>query len=236
MQLVHPHYGVNVYGNFVNYIQAIEAVGGIPALIHLTADQTVLWTHYTRCQGILLTGGEDVDPAGYGAAPHPRLEATHPLHDAVELQLITWARADQKPLLGICRGMQILNTAYGGTLYQDLPSETTTPIDHRASKSYPNWHHFAHTITIEPDAWLAHHLNTIELQVNTVHHQALKEVAPDLRVVARAPDSIVEAVEGNGAQFVVGVQCHPEMLWDEVDPRWRNLFAGFVAACDADNE
>src|SRR5215207_6008705 len=110
-------------GNAISYLRALEAAGGIPALIHLTRDGEVLDAHYARCDALLFAGGEDVGPAHYGAAPHPKLGPTNPDQDEVEIALACRAVADGKPALGICRGIQLLNVALGGTLYQDIPSE-----------------------------------------------------------------------------------------------------------------
>lgn len=230
LHIVHDFYG-SIIGSFSSCIQAIEAAGAIPNLIHLTHNRTVLRVHYERCQGVLLVGGSDVDPASYGEEPHPALGPTDPLQDVLELQLIAWARADGKPLLAICRGIQILNVALGGTLYQDVSDQIAGALNHTESATHPHWHHLAHPIMLTPDSWLAEQLGTTQIAVNTVHHQALKTVAPGLRVVAHAPDGVIEAVEGIDTQFVVGVQCHPETLWDAVDLRWQRVFAEFVRAC-----
>ena len=133
-------------------------------------------------------------------------------------------------MLGICRGIQLLNIALGGTLYQDIPSELPQASDHYASAKEPGRAHLAHLLTLEPDSWLAARLGTHALPVNTFHHQALRDIAPALRVTGQASDGVVEAVEGRGADFVVGVQCHPEELWEHADPRWARLFVGFVDA------
>jgi putative glutamine amidotransferase len=217
-----------VNGNAISYLRAVEAAGGIPALIHLTRDQEVLDVHYQRCDALLLAGGEDVCPSFYGATRHPKLGPTTPLHDEVEIALTRRAIADQKPVLGICRGMQLLNVALGGTLYQDIPSELPEAIDHQASTEQRNMAHLAHTLTLDADSWLAAQLDSDELIINSLHHQALREVAQALRVVGHAPDGVIEAVEGIGAGFVVGVQCHPEELWEQADQRWTRLFTGFV--------
>jgi putative glutamine amidotransferase len=211
------------------YIQAIEAAGGIPLLIHLTRDTAVLDAHYRRCDGLLFAGGGDVDPKHFGAAPHPQLGTVEELRDQVELALARRAAADGLPLLGICRGIQLLNVALGGTLYQDIPTELPGALDHYASRNGPDRAHMAHSIALEPDSWLATQLGAAELPANTFHHPALREVAPGLRVTGRAPDGIIEAVEGTGAYFVVGVQCHPEELWERADPRWARVFEEFVS-------
>lgn len=219
-----------VYGNAISYLRAIEAAGGIPALIHLTRDEAVIDAHYQRCHALLLAGGEDVHPSRYGAAPHPRIGATNPLQDDVEIALARRAAADGKPILGVCRGLQMLNVALGGTLYQDISSELPDALDHEESTKQRDMAHLSHPIRIAADSWLAAQLDVGELTVNSLHHQALRDIAPGLRVTARAPDGVVEAAEGVGAGFIVGVQCHPEELWERADQRWARVFAGFVAA------
>jgi putative glutamine amidotransferase len=212
------------------YLLAVEAGGGIPLLIHLTRDPAVLQAHYQRCAGLLFAGGGDVDPALFGQEPHPKLGAIEPLRDEVELSLARQAIGDRKPVLGICRGVQLLNVALGGTLYQDIPSELPEASDHYASSQVPGRAHMAHPIALEPGSWLAAQLGTQELPGNTFHHQSLRDIAIGLRVTGRAPDGVVEAVEGTGPGFVIGVQCHPEDLWERADTRWAQLFAGFVDA------
>lgn len=221
--------GGTIAGVGPQYLRAVEAGGGIPLLIHLTDDTAVLDALYQQCDGLLLTGGGDVDPGEYGAALHPQCGTPDPLRDRVELRLARRALADKKPIMGICRGIQMLNVAMGGTLYQDIPSELPEALDHYASRNGSGRTMLAHTIEIDQDSWLAERLGTTELAVNTFHHQGLRDVAPGLRVVAHAPDGMVEAVEGT-EQFILGVQCHPEDLWDVADPRWTNVFAGFVQA------
>jgi putative glutamine amidotransferase len=210
------------------YLSAVEAAGGIPLLIHLTADPVVLEAHYQRCDALLFAGGGDVDPAHYGAAAHPQLGTIEPLRDDVELALARRAAEAGKPLLGICRGIQLLNVALGGTLYQDIPAELPAALDHYASRKDPDRAHLAHPLALAPDSWLAMQLGTRELAVNTFHHQALRDVAPGLRVTGRAPDGVIEAVEAAGPGFAVGVQCHPEELWEQADTRWARVFAGFA--------
>lgn len=220
-------------GNAISYLRAIEASGGIPSLIHLTRDPEVLAAHYGRCDALLFAGGEDVGPAHYGEPPHPRLGPTNPLQDEVEIALARRAVADRKPVLGVCRGMQLLNVALGGTLYQDLPSDLPGGCDHGESTDRRDMSFLAHPLVLEPDSWLAEQLGARELQINTLHHQGLKRLAPGLRVVGHAPDGLAEAVEGAGAGWLVAVQCHPEELWERADPRWASLFAGFVGIAGA---
>jgi putative glutamine amidotransferase len=218
------------YGSPVPYLRAIEAAGGIPLLIHLTTDTEVLETHYQRCDALLLTGGDDVHPQFYGATPHPKLGPTEPLHDQVEIALTQRAVADGKPVLGICRGHQVLNVALGGTLYQDLPSDLPDGLNHNASTDQKNMSFLAHDLQLDETSWLAETLDAVELTINTLHHQAIRDLAPGLRIVGRAPDGVIEAVEGTSQNLVVGVQCHPEMLWETTDLRWSALFRRFIGS------
>lgn len=212
------------------YIAAVIQAGGVPLLLPPHVDQAGLRQMYDLLDGVLLAGGADIAPELYGEEPHPQLGEIEHLRDAVELPLIRWAVAERKPLLGICRGMQALNVALGGSLYQDIPSQHPTPLDHNSSSQQRCWEHLDHAVAFDADSRLAALLGTCDLQVNTLHHQALKDIAPGLRVVGRAPDGIAEAVEGTGDAFVLGVQCHPEQLWSDVDPRWRRVFGAFIAA------
>lgn len=214
-----------------SYLRALEAAGAVPLLIHLTDDLEVVRALYARCDGILLPGGEDIDPCYFGEAPHPDLGEVDAQRDTVEVALARWTREERKPLLGICRGVQVLNVAFGGSLWQDLPAQLPGSLDHRHNTRLRTYDVMGHPLRLAPDSWLASTLDTDEVLANTMHHQAVKEVAPGLRAVAWAPDGVIEALEGDGPQFVVGVQCHPEHLWRAAEPRWLRLFEGFVAAC-----
>jgi putative glutamine amidotransferase len=210
------------------YVEAIVAAGGTPLLIPPLVDEATLRQIYELMDGILLSGGEDIDPAWYGETPHPKLGAVEPLRDAIELPLARWAVADNKPLLAICRGMQVLNVALGGSLYQDINSQCSTTIEHEAGSIQQCWENLDHTITLNHASRLADLLGATELEVNSLHHQALKEIGTGLEVTGCAPDGVVEAVEVAGHVFAIGVQCHPEQLWQQVDPRWRQVFAALV--------
>lgn len=181
-----------------------------------------------RVDALVLTGGEDVNPARYGEAPHPRLGTLSDERDAAELTLVETARELQLPTLAICRGVQILNVALGGTLIQDIPSQVKTEIDHdpdlpRTSRT--------HRVQIDTDSRLARAVGVTELDVNSVHHQAIARVAPTLRVTATAPDGVIEGVETapDDPWWCVGVQWHPEDTFEsgELD---RRLFAALAGA------
>lgn len=218
-------------GNAISYIRTIEAAGGIPALIPQTDDLEVLEAHYQSCDGLIFAGGTDIEPRHYNAEAHPLLHPPDPQQDRLELRLARRAVIDAKPVFGICRGIQLLNVAMGGSLYQDLASQYDAGLNHSESTEQHNMAHLAHNLMLQEEAWLAEQLGTTELLVNTLHHQAIRSLAPGLRITGRAPDGTVEAVEGTGSGFILGVQCHPEELWEHTDRRWTAVFAAFVRLC-----
>jgi len=213
------------------YTDAIAAAGGVPFIIPVVEDEEVLRLLYDRLDGLLISGGGDIEPRWYGEEPQPGLGATDPIRDEVELPLARWAVADGKPVLGICRGAQVLNVALGGTLYQDIPSQVKTHLVHDSSFTRQDWTYMAHELRLDPSSKLAQLFGTTAFPTNSLHHQSLKTIAPGLRAVGWAPDGVVEAIEGNNGHFLIGVQCHPEALQGAADPRWRALFARFVESC-----
>lgn len=219
------------YGHRQTYIDAVLQAGGAPLLIPPLLDAATLRTIYERLDGVLLAGGGDIAPNHYGDQPHERLGTIDPPRDLTELRLARWAAAEGKPLLGICRGVQLINVALGGSLYQDIPSQIDTTIDHNLSYTHEDWTFLAHSITIAADSRLARMLGTTHLMINSLHHQAVRRVATGLRAVAWAPDGVIEALESEGPTFIIGVQGHPEALQATVDPRWQHLFAAFVQSC-----
>jgi len=221
------------FGHRQSYIDAVVRVGGIPLLIPLVEQEDVLRALYERIDGLLLAGGGDIVPDYYGETPQPSLELLDPLRDQVEIRLTRWAVAEGKPVLGICRGVQVVNVALGGTLYQDVASQLETPLAHDASHELCNWTHMAHPIRLDPASRLAHLLGAPDLLTNSLHHQSLKAIAPGLRAVGWAPDGVIEAVEGTNGQFLLGVQGHPEALEADADPRWQAMFRAFVASSGA---
>jgi putative glutamine amidotransferase len=201
------------------YVRALDRAGLVPLALPtmLAPERAVLALGGVR--GLVLTGGEDVEPARYGARPHPKLEDTDPVRDAAELALITAARSRRLPILAICRGIQILNVAFGGTLYQDLGSERPGPITHTGDDS-------RHAVRVEPGSLLERTLGTRAATVNSRHHQAIRDLAPELRAVAWAEDGLIEAAEpaDAAAPWTLAVQWHPEDLTE------RALFEGFARA------
>jgi putative glutamine amidotransferase len=221
------------FGHRQTYVDAILRAGGAPMLIPPVQDELTLRALYMRLDGVLFAGGGDIEPAHYGAAPHAHLGTLDPLRDSAELPMARWALADGKPILGICRGIQVLNVALGGTLYQDLPSEIESDLQHNLSYEREDWTHMAHEMRVAPGSRLARLLGAERLPINSLHHQAVRDLAPGLHAVAWAPDGVIEAVEGADHSFVLGVQCHPEALQAQADPRWRAVFGAFVASCAA---
>jgi len=215
--------------NNQSYVRALEAAGGSAVLIPLLADQAALRAIYERLDGVLLAGGGDIEPGRYGDAErHPTLFGLDAAQDEVETILTRWALTDGRPLLAICRGIQVLNVAVGGTLWQDVPSQWPSDVDH-PGKDRPR-SAVNHLVTIEPRSRLAAIVGGEPLGVNSFHHQAIRQLAPGFVVTALAPDGVIEAIESPGSRFALGVQFHPEEMW-LVSERLARLFRAFVQEC-----
>jgi putative glutamine amidotransferase len=191
-----------------NYLQALRAAGLAPLLIPVDSDPGDVAGLLDRVDGLVLTGGGDVDPARYAAARQPPTEDVDTQRDQVEIELVRLARQQDLPLLAVCRGIQLVNVALGGTLTQDLPTAEPPRPGHLVLET---WDGPAHPVRLEPGS-LLYRLLGAEIGVNSLHHQAISRLAPGLRVAGRAPDGVIEAVEYDGARFLVAVQWHPEML------------------------
>ncbi len=213
------------------YYVAVAQTGAAPILIPLLDDEPeALRAAYDVCDGILIPGGVDVDPNYFGEVPHPKLGRTDPARDRTEMELARWSVEDGKPLLGLCRGLQVLNVALGGTLYQDLEEQYPDSIKH---DYFPNYgferDHLAHEVTLTQGSRLRHLMELESIKVNSMHHQGIKTLAPALTASAIAPDGLVEAAEVAGHHFCVGVQWHPE-VFELTDPHTRHVFRAFVSA------
>ena len=218
-------------GVHLPYLESIVEAGGTPIIVPLLDDPAILREIYDSLDGLLIPGGEDVHPRFYGELPHPKLGETSELRDAVEIQLIRWAYEDDLPVLGVCRGIQVINVALGGSLYQDLDDQKPSELQHSTADSPTMWEQEAHEMHIRPDSKLASVLGPRALAVNSLHHQAVKTLAPGLTSTAEAPDGTIEALEAKGRNFFLALQCHPEMLWQKSsDIHWLNLFKSFIAA------
>ncbi len=216
------------------YIQTLVQAGAVPWMIPLV-DETTLRGIYERLDGVFLPGGADIDPATYGDGPHVACDKTDPERDRVELSLAKWAMADGRPVLGVCRGIQLINVAAGGTLFQDLATQRPESIKHDYfpfnGQSFTR-DHLAHTVDVSADSRLARLYGAGELRVNSMHHQGIRELGQGLRVTAVAPDGLVEAIETTGDAYVFAVQWHPEALTDR-DAQARAMFREFIEAASA---
>jgi len=214
-----------------SYIRAVINAGGVPFLIPLEARDEVLWDLFAQASGILLAGGGDIAPQFLGEVSHLALNDVQSARDELELTLARWALECSKPIFGICRGIQVMNVAAGGSLYQDIASlcPNTDKHDYFYSQNYP-LDLLAHSVTVEADSRLSAALKSNHLPVNSMHHQALKEVPSTYRAVAQSPDGIIEGIEVPDHPFAIGVQWHPEELVTSQETAQR-LFLVFVDAC-----
>jgi putative glutamine amidotransferase len=210
------------------YSRAIEAAGGLPVILPNLDSDRALDAYLDRIDGLLLSGGADVDPCHFREPVLNESVEIDSVRDAVELPLIREAVDRDVPILAICRGIQSLNIALGGTLYQDIPAQIPSQIEHKQKVPRPE---ATHTIEVESGSLLAKVTVETAFSVNSFHHQALKEVASGLTIVARAPDGVIEGVENRDATFLLGVQFHPEELVGWSEPS-RRLFKAFVEASD----
>ena len=207
------------------YFEATEAAGGAPLGIPPLSGS--LRALYELADGLLLTGGGDVDPGRYGEKPLPQLGHVDPERDHAELTLARWALEDDKPLLAICRGEQVLNVACGGSLYQDLPTQYRDGLNHNESRDRGIRGLATHTLEVAPGTRLEDAIGPGSHPVNTHHHQAVKEIGEGLVVTGRSEDGVVEAIESAEHSWAVGIQCHPEMMWRE-HPWAERIFAAFI--------
>jgi putative glutamine amidotransferase len=210
----------------VNYVRSLEAAGLVPVVVPPLASPTGAAEIIQGAAGLLLTGGEDVDPAAYGAAPHPATGVPHPRRDDTEAALFSSARGRRLPVLAICRGIQLVNVAMGGTLIQDIPTERPSGICHNQTEDRGIR---THRVSVTGGTRLAEALGATTLDVNSYHHQAVNRVAEGLVVTATAPDGIVEGVESaDPGWWMVAVQWHPEDLSTDGRPWDKGLFAAFA--------
>ena len=211
------------------YLSALENARLVPLLAPPLLDATAAEALMDRVDGLVLTGGADINPARYGHAANPALGPVSDVRDAWEIALVRAARARSKPVLAICRGAQVLNVALGGALIQDLPTQHPSEINHdpdrtRSSRTHP--------VELAAESRLGRAMGATGSLVNSIHHQAIERVANDLRVVGTAPDGVIEGVESaaDSPWWCVGVQWHPEELTGTSEPGGRDVFEAFRAA------
>lgn len=206
--------------------ESVRVAGGEPVMIAHDLDEATLSAYFGSIDGLILSGGGDVDPALYGESAISAVGGVDANRDHTELVLARWALVAKKPLLGICRGLQLLNVSCGGVLYQDV-SQHDGAMQHAYYPDYP--HDFlAHTISVMPGSRLSAILGAERAQVNSLHHQACRIVAPNLLVTAYAPDGIVEALEAANHPFALAVQWHPEALPQMAESK--ALFGALITA------
>jgi putative glutamine amidotransferase len=226
-----PLIGVTNCRKLEDYRQSVLHVGGEVRVLDPAADAAAAMA---GLDGLLLTGGGDVDPARYGEARHQTFSpAIEPGRDDFELALVKIAQERQVPILAICRGIQVLNVARGGTLVQDIPSQVPGALSHQLEVPPHQPMEFAHEVWIDKDTLLAKLMrerlsDTDACDVNSRHHQAVRQVAPGFIVSATAPDGVIEAIEDQAARFCLGVQWHPENFFRTGE--FRPLFEGFLQA------
>lgn len=216
------------YATPLSYINAVIAAGGIPLLIPAVLDEARLLDVLRRVDGLLLTGGGDIDPARFSGTPHPAVYGIEPERDQAETSLLRAAVRDGLPFLGICRGIQLVNVALGGGLHTHIADQLPGALKHDYFPDYPR-NQIAHDVQIEPGSRLARILGGEQFGVNSLHHQGISQAAPGLEVTAHSPDGLVEAVELPGHPFGLAVQWHPE--WLQEHEAQRALFRAFVDAC-----
>ena len=215
------------------YFHAAIQSGAVPWMIPLIDDDLVtLREIYHRLDGILIPGGVDMNPAEYGESKKEECGNLDPARDTVELQLVRWAMEDGKPVLGLCRGMQVINVAAGGSLWQDLATQQTSldKHDYFPTAGYSR-DHLAHTVDVKAGTLLAELLEERTMGVNSMHHQGVKALGHELVISATAPDGLIEAIEGTDDAFLVGVQWHPE-VFELAHPHSSDIFQGFIRAAN----
>ena len=227
--------GAPVIGARETFVAAIQKAGGIPILLPLVVGEEAQRALFQSVDAILIPGGEDVDPALYGEARSPKVEPPAVLRDEFEIRCARWGFHDGKPVLGVCRGMQLMNVSVGGTLIQDLIDDRGPSGGLHRSSGEHRYREPAHDLILEPGSQIARILGVESCPVSSFHHQAVKDLGAGLCAVGRAGDGIIEAFErGDGESFFVGVQSHPEEMVKSVfGAIWMRMFAALVSAAAA---
>jgi putative glutamine amidotransferase len=224
-----PAFG-ETYSLTRKYADGVRQAGGVPVMVPHNLDEAALRAVLDRLDGVLLSGGGDIDPALFGEDAHPATCEIEPERDRVELTLARWVVERNMPCLAICRGIQVLNVALGGSLVQDIPSQVPAALPHSFDRQTTPRNYLAHPVKIDPGSQLARVMQREAARTNSWHHQSIRQAADRLRVTAVAPDGVIEAVEVPGLRFAIGVQWHPEWLFEE-RAEHRRLFEGLVKAC-----
>ena len=209
------------------YVKAVERQGGIPIVIPYAAADETLTQFINICDGFIFTGGADIDPRHYGEAKKETCGEIQPNRDDLELRLFNALIGTEKPILAICRGIQLVNVALGGTLYQDLPTEKPSEIFHQQKEAK---FETSHEVNIRKTTPLYELIGKERMIANSFHHQAIKDLGKDLEIMAVSDDNIIEAVFLNNDRYLRAYQWHPERIWDKDDCN-RLIFEDFLGAC-----
>lgn len=210
------------------YTEAILRAGGQPVIIPVGLNEGEIPALLDRLDGVLLSGGGDIDPQMFNGIPHPKVYGISPERDRLEIALVKAALQKHKPLLAICRGIQVLNVAHSGKLYTHIQDQVEHSLKHDWFPKFPR-DKLAHAVSLKCGSQLNQIYAADDVQVNSLHHQGISRVGEGLTATAFAPDGLVEGLEVTGAGFALGVQWHPECLPD--DPGSQSLFRAFVEAC-----
>lgn len=211
------------------YCEALMEAGAAPMLLPLSTNEDLINAYIDKCDGLMVTGGPDVDASYYGENNMTYNGELSPYRDTMELELINKAFEAKKPILGICRGMQVINVALGGTLYQDIHTQIKERPLIKHSQNAPRWYE-THKVNIKRDSFIGRCFNAETVPVNSFHHQAVKDIAPDFEPTAWSEDGIIEGIEYSKNTFIIGVQWHPEDLW-KLSTAQHELFKQFVNLC-----
>lgn len=210
-------------------VKAIAEAGGMPVIMPILSEEKELDELAERLDGLYLTGGYDIDPTKFGEEPHPDLGTIIPIRDSFEMAMVHKMRELNKPILGVCRGCQIMNIAIGGDMYQDIYSQNNEQLLQHSQKA-PKAHR-SHYVYVEEDSLLFQLIGKTKISVNSRHHQANRTVPVDFKVSGKASDGIIEAIESKDDTFYLGVQWHPENLASANIEEAKNIYNGFIKAC-----
>lgn len=222
-------YSPFTYATKHTFIQAVERAGGVPLIIPMYENEESSASMLAIVDGLLLADGNDISSENYGEEPRD-VRDNDPERDRFELSLLRAAEEKRMPVLGVCRGMQLMNVARGGTLYQNLATERQGSDEHDGYLIVKDTQHLAHTLKIEDGTQLAQIIGASTIKSNTHHHQAVRDTGDSIVVNARAEDGVIEGIEDVRGPYFVGVQPHPESIFQQAEPAWQKLFESFVEA------